>query len=125
SSTILARVGAARLFTLSLLTATVRWALLSRVTSATLILCLQPLHGVTFGLFWVSAVTLVRDRGHVAPTASQGLFAAALGTGSLIGMNVSGRLLEAGGGPLLYGMAATCAAMASLCASVYVRRARL
>ncbi|MDB4965048.1 MAG: putative 3-phenylpropionic acid transporter, partial [Myxococcales bacterium] len=42
SSTILARVGAARLFTLSLLTATVRWALLSRVTSATLILCLQP-----------------------------------------------------------------------------------
>lgn len=125
SPAIVARVGAAPLFTFSLATAVVRWACLSRVTSAAAILCLQPLHGVTFGLFWVAAVTLVRDRGHAAPTAAQGLFAAAVGTGSLIGMNASGRLLEAGGGPLLYGVAAGCAALATLCASVYAYHARL
>src|SRR5204862_81303 len=97
----------------------------ARVTSAAAILCLQPLHGVTFGLFWVSAVTLTRDRGHAAPTAAQGLFAAGLGTGSLIGMNLAGRLLEAGGGPLLFGAAAGCAALGTVCASMYANRARL
>ena len=60
-----------------------------------------------------------------APTAAQGLFAAAVGTGSLIGMNLAGRLFEIGGGPLLYGAAAGCAALGALCATMYANRARL
>ena len=80
-------------------TAAVRWTLLARVVSPAAILCLQPLHGITFGLFWVSGVTVMRDRGHAAPTAAQGLFAAAYGAGSLVGMNATGQLLELGGGP--------------------------
>lgn len=118
------RFGAGRLFALSLSTAAVRWALLSRVHSGAAILCLQPLHGITFGLFWVSAVTVVRDRGHAAPTAAQGLFAAAVGCGSLVGMNAAGVLFEAGGGRLLYGSAAVAALAAALCAGLFVKRTR-
>jgi PPP family 3-phenylpropionic acid transporter len=122
SGAIVRRVGVHRLFVLSLLTAVVRWGLLARVSSPAAILCLQPLHGVTFGLFWVAGVTLVRDRGLGAPTAAQGLFATALGTGSLIGMSLTGRLLEAGGGRLLYGAAALTAAAATLAAAVHAAR---
>lgn len=124
SARILDRLGAARLFALSLVVATLRWACLGRVTAPAAILALQPLHGITFGLFWVSAVTLVRDRGRAAPTAAQGLFAAAVGTGSVIGMNVAGRLLELGGGRTLYGAAAACAAAGALFAAGYARRTR-
>jgi PPP family 3-phenylpropionic acid transporter len=120
---ILARVGAARLFAAAVATAAVRWALLARATAPGAILALQPLHGVTFGLFWVAAVTLVRARGSAAPTAAQGLFSAALGAGSLVGMQVAGALLEAGGGRLLYGTASLVAAAATLCAAWYSRRA--
>ncbi len=122
SGWILKRIAAPRLFALSLATAALRWALLSRVSSAAAILCLQPLHGVTFGLFWVAGVTVVRDRGQAAPTAAQGLFAAAVGTGSVVGMILAGRLLELGGGRLLYGAAAGCAALATVGAWRYVAR---
>jgi MFS transporter, PPP family, 3-phenylpropionic acid transporter len=125
SGAIVRRVGAAPLFAFSLATASLRWLCLSRVTSAAAILLLQPLHGITFGMFWVAGVLLVRDRGHAAPTAAQGLFAAALGVGSLVGMNVAGRLLEAGGGPLVYGAAAGAAAAATACAVIYGRRSRI
>jgi PPP family 3-phenylpropionic acid transporter len=122
SGRILERVGAARLFALCLATAALRWACLGRVSGGAAILALQPLHGITFGLFWVSAVTLVRRRGHAAPTAAQGLFAAALGTGSVVGMNLAGGLLERGGGRLLYGAAACVAAAAAVAAMIHARR---
>lgn len=124
SGGIVRRVGAAPLFAFALATAAARWWLLSRVSSATAILMLQPLHGITFGLFWVAGVTLTRDRGHAAPTAAQGLFSAALGVGSLAGMNVAGALLQAGGGRLLYGCASASAALATLAAVLYGRASR-
>lgn len=117
-------VGVERLFALTLVAGAVRWTLLSRVTSPVAILCLQPLHGITFGLFWVAGVTLVRARGHAAPTAAQGLFSAAVGLGSLVGMNLTGRLLEAGGGPLLYAAAGACAAVGAIAAWLYARTRR-
>ncbi|HEX8953379.1 MAG TPA: MFS transporter [Polyangia bacterium] len=124
SSALLARVAPARLFALSLATAAVRWTLLARVVSPVAILCLQPLHGITFGLFWVSGVTVMRDRGHAAPTAAQGLFSAAYGAGSLLGMSCAGRLLELGGGRLLYSFAGGCAALATVAAWAFVTRTR-
>ena len=124
SGALLRRVSAARLFALSLATAALRWTLLARLSSAIAILCLQPLHGITFGLFWVSGVTLVRDRGQAAPTAAQGLFSAAVGTGSLVGMNLAGVLFERGGGRLLYTWAGACAAAATVGAWLYERRDR-
>jgi PPP family 3-phenylpropionic acid transporter len=122
SAALLRRSTPARLFALSLLVAAVRWTLLARVTSPIAILCLQPLHGITFGLFWVSGVTVMRDRGHAAPTAAQGLFSAAYGAGSLVGMNLAGRLLELGGGRLLYTFAGVCAGLGAVAAAAYVKR---
>jgi PPP family 3-phenylpropionic acid transporter len=121
---VLERVGAARLLGLALATAAARWLTLSRVRSGAAILLLQPLHGVTFGFFWVAAVTLVRQRGQAAPSAAQGLLAASMALGSLAGMTLAGRLLEEGGGRALYGSAAGFSALATLCALIYVRQAR-
>ncbi len=123
SARIVDRVGVERLFALTLVTAALRWLLLARVDGPVAILCLQPLHGITFGLFWVAGVTLARVRGHAAPTAAQGLFAAAVGTGSLVGMSATGRLLEVGGGALLYAVAAACAAVGAAASWIYARRA--
>lgn len=109
---------------LTLVTAVVRWTLLGQLRSPVAILCLQPLHGVTFGLFWVSGVMIARDRSAETPTAAQGLFSAAIGIGSLLGMNVAGQLLERGGGRLLYSAAAGCAALGALCAWAYAARQR-
>jgi hypothetical protein len=69
------------------------------------VLALQPLHGVTFGLWFVSAVAICRARGGAIPTAAQGLFAGASSAGSAIGMAFAGELLAAGGGGLLFGAA--------------------
>ncbi len=124
SAKLLERVSAARLFAFALATAAVRWTLLARVASPVAILCLQPLHGITFGLFWVCGVTVMRDRGHAAPTAAQGLFSASYGAGSLLGMSLAGRLLELGGGRLLYSVAGGCAALATVAAWAYVGRTR-
>src|SRR4029079_16655415 len=100
------------------------WTLLAHLVSPVAILCLQPLHGITFGLFWVSGVPVARDRGAGAPTAAQGLFSAAVGVGSLGGMNLAGTLFERGGGTLLYTASGGCAAAGRLCAIVYARRQR-
>jgi hypothetical protein len=64
----------------------------------------------------------VRARAPAAPTAAQGLFSAAVGLGSLVGMNVTGRLLEAGGGQLLYAAAGGCAAIGALASWIYAKR---
>lgn len=125
SRTILGRFGAERVFTFAIATAAARWLVLGRVTSPWLLLALQPLHGVTFGLFYVSAVTLMRDRaGADAPTAGQGLLAASFGAGSVAGMALAGRLFEARGGPALFATSSVVAAVGAACAFAYARTAR-
>ena len=116
SGAVLRRVGAARLLACSLATATVRWLVLARVTSGSAILCLQPLHGITFGFYYAAAVTLVRERGGPsAPTAAQGLFAAVTALGSVLGIAVSGPVLERAGGEVFL-VGAGAAALATLAA---------
>jgi PPP family 3-phenylpropionic acid transporter len=119
------RVQPSSAFAFALGTATVRWALLSYVTSSTVILILQPLHAITFGCFYTAGVTLMRDRGGAdAPAAAQGLYASALGLGSMIGMWATGRLLEQGGGTLVYRCAAAAALLGTVAAVGFVRRGR-
>jgi MFS transporter, PPP family, 3-phenylpropionic acid transporter len=119
SEGVLARVRAERLFTVGVLTGAVRWFLLGRVRSAAAILLLQPLHGISFGLTYVSAVHLVRARGRATPTAAQGLFAMAMMLGSLCGMTAAGSLLERLGGQGMFTVASAVALLAAGCALVY------
>jgi PPP family 3-phenylpropionic acid transporter len=125
SPRLLARIAAPRLFAFAIAVAAARWLCLSRVTSPAAILLLQPLHGITFGLFWVAAITIVRDRGRAAPTTAQGLLSAVMGIGGLVGMNVSGRLLDNGGGRLLYGAAGAAALAGFVLAAAFSRRCAL
>ncbi|HZS39823.1 MAG TPA: MFS transporter [Polyangia bacterium] len=122
SGRILRQFAATRVFAFSIAVAALRWLLIARVTSPWILLALQPLHGVTFGLFYVSAVTLMRDQaGADAPTAGQGLLAGSFGAGSVIGFAFAGRLLEAGGGRALFHAASLVAAAGAACAFGYQR----
>jgi PPP family 3-phenylpropionic acid transporter len=124
SARVIRRVGAERLMAFALLVATLRWWLLSFSTGAAALLGLQLLHGITFGYYYVSAVTLIHERGREAPTAAQGLLATAWGLGSVIGMWGVGAILSRGGGALLYSLSAVMAALATLIALVYARLVR-
>ncbi len=119
SARLIARVGAAWLFAGTVLVATGRWLLLAEVSDPAIMLMLAPLHGVSFGLFYVAAVTVVRDKGAATPTAAQGLLAAAIGIGAVAGMNVAGALLDELGGRGMFMVAAAAAAVAVVVATVH------
>lgn len=123
SGAVIQRIGAARLLLLALATAAVRWSLLGRASTAAAILALQPLHGITFGWFYVAATTLVHERsGGSRATSGQGSLAGALGLGSLLGMSWAGAILERAGGHTLYTAAAGLAALATILSALYARR---
>lgn len=123
------RYGAPTLFAASILVAAIRWAALSLVSGVAgvalislpavrlCLLALQPLHGITFGLWFVCAVHIARERGRSVPTAAQGLLAGASSLGSTLGMAIAGQLLAAGGGRLLYAVAALVAGAGALTAA--------
>jgi PPP family 3-phenylpropionic acid transporter len=122
SGPVLKCLGASRLFALSLATAAVRWFLLSRASGPAEILALQPLHGVTFGFYYASAVTLMREQaGAEAPTAAQGLFAAVSSLGSLVGVGLSGQLFERAGSGLFVA-SSVAASLAAVCAGGFAAR---
>lgn len=123
SGRLLRRWSPERLLAIAFATAAVRWLLLAHVTSASSILALQLLHGITFPLYWVPAVMIVSK---AAPrelaTAAQGLLSAAAGVGGVIGMMLSGTALETGGGTRVYSYAAIAAAVATLGAVRFARQ---
>lgn len=122
SGKLLERWGSERLLGVAIAVQVVRWLLLAHVRDAATLLVLAPLHGVTFGLLWVSGVATAHRLGSAhAPTASQGIFLAASSLGSTIGMSVAGRTLAAWGGRGMFLAAAAVAALALVCALAFVR----
>ena len=120
SGAILARFRAEHMLAVAYAGSALRWAVLSMVTSSWAIVLQAPLHAFTFGLYWVSATTLMREyAGPRASAAGQGLLTAAVGIGSIIANLTGGSLLEAGGGFLLFRCAAGLATFASLLAVLH------
>jgi PPP family 3-phenylpropionic acid transporter len=120
---IMTRLGASRLFALSLAVAALRWFLLGRLSDRAEIFLLQPLHGITFGFFYVAGVTLMKERGgHDAPSAAQGLFAALNSVGATAGMWIAGPLFERAGARSAFGFAAAAAGLGAACALAYRSR---
>jgi MFS transporter, PPP family, 3-phenylpropionic acid transporter len=109
--------------------AIVRWIFLSNATSPVAILAQAPLHAISFGLYWVSATTLIREyAGPRAAAAGQGLLGAATSAGSILGNLSGGPLFARGGGHLLFAVAAGFAAVATGFAAAHAvarRRAAL
>src|SRR5512138_456257 len=104
------------LFAIAFLGSAVRWALLSRATGAVPVAALQAFHGLTFGVFWGSAMRALAD---LVPTrlraTGQAVFTAvAFGGGNAVGYALSGVGYDrlGGVGPL-FGFAAA-AEIASL-----------
>ncbi|MCA9670357.1 MAG: MFS transporter [Myxococcales bacterium] len=105
--------------------ATTRWLLLSMLSSrATIAAIAQPMHGVTFGIWYIAMVKEVQDR---APerlrAAQQSLAAAATGFGMVVGYLGGGALFASGAGPLVFRVASGAAALATVIYLVYLRRA--
>lgn len=91
-----------------------RWGMLAVVSAPWAVLAIQALHGVTFGLWYLSLVKQVQDlAGARLRSTLQGIATAALGLGQIVGYLVGGQLFERGGGFLLY-LGATVAALAAL-----------
>jgi PPP family 3-phenylpropionic acid transporter len=102
-----------------------RWLVLSLATSRITILAQAPLHAFSFGLYWVSATTLVREyAGPRASAAGQGLLTAAVALGSIVASLSGGALLERGGGRLLFGVAAGVTAVAAVLAALHAAGSR-
>lgn len=122
---LVARFGAPRLVVFALGGATVRWVLLATVTSLPVLLALQPLHAVSFALWWVAALAHVKARAPAGALATaQGLYSATLGAGSVAGMLAWGAVYRRAGGVVVFGAAAIIAAVATITAASWASRLR-
>lgn len=96
--------------------ACVRWSLLAGIVAPAPLLAQQALHGVTFGLWYL---TLVQHIQASAPerlrTTLQSVAAASIGLGSTAGYQLGGRLFARGGGAACFRLAIGGAAVALLC----------
>ncbi|MBI5480597.1 MAG: MFS transporter [Deltaproteobacteria bacterium] len=125
SGRLIGRFGGARLLALAFAVGAARWLLLAEVRHPVLILALQPLHAVSFALYYVAGVTLTREQAsEETQTAAQGLFSAAFALGGVVGMPLAGRLFERLGSRAMFGTAAAVAGMACACALLWAARRR-
>jgi PPP family 3-phenylpropionic acid transporter len=106
--------------------ASLRWILLATVRQWALLLLLQPLHAVSFGLVWLAEVSYTSRRfpSHSLATA-QGLFASAVGAGSVVGMLCWGPVYQHAGGAFVFVGAACFAVCASAFAVALDRKVRV
>lgn len=122
---LIARFGAPRLLVLAMAGASLRWALLATITSLPLLLALQPLHAVSFALFWVASLAHIKARAPAGALATaQGVYSAVLGAGSVAGMLAWGAVYRRAGGVAVFGAAAIVAAVAAITAASWASRLR-
>jgi len=122
---LVARFSAPRLLVLALFGAAARWALIASVSSLPALLALQPLHAISFALWWLASLAFVKGRAPARALATaQGLFSAAVGAGAVLGMLAWGVVYRRAGGVAVFGAASAIALLAALVASAWSRRAR-
>lgn len=112
---ILRRLSPERTLILASLAAALRWAILSGAETPFWVLLQQPLHGLTFGLWYLACAGWVQSRApHDLRATFQSLLISFMGAGMLVGYGVGGSILEHRGGSALY----QGAALGSLCAAL-------
>ncbi len=106
----------ASLFAFALGSASVRWAMIAVVRSPAVLLALQPLHALSFGLAWLASVSYMSRRFPSHSLASaQGFLSTVLGAGSVAGMVTWGAVYQHAGGRVVF----TGAACFSACACAF------
>ncbi len=125
SGRLVARLGADRTLMVAFAAAVLRWSLLAVLRAPAAIIAVQPLHALTFGLYWVSCVTFVfAEAGATMGASVQGLLVAATSLGTITGMCAAGPVLEHLGGGALFGGAAVVSAAATATAARFSRVSR-
>ncbi len=106
-------------------TAALRWLLIGLVPGWLPLFVLQPLHGIAFGLAWVSSLAYVKERApaHILGTA-QGIFLATISAGSVVGMMVWIQIYRRGGGGMAFSGAAVVSGIACGFALLFARFTR-
>jgi PPP family 3-phenylpropionic acid transporter len=120
----LARRRPSALLTVAALAAVGRWALISVATSSAALLAIQPLHGLTFGLWYLALVKLVQDRSPERLRATlQGLTITAVGLGQTVGFLGGGVVFDRpGGGSLLFALASGVTLLSALLYALGLRK---
>ncbi len=122
SAELVRRIGPGKLLTLACFCGTGRWIFLSQATDLKLILVMQPLHALSFGLMWVSAIgVLKRELGNKGTATAHGLYSSAIAIGATMGLFSWGILFEKAGGATVFLVAAGLVAIATLSASRLIR----
>ncbi len=92
---LLTKLGARRMLTISLICYVIRFALYSVVPQPNWVLPIQLLHGLTFGLYLMSSVTLMHQMlGKQFAATAQGLLSSTFSFGQITGSLVGGVLLD-------------------------------
>ena len=75
-----------------------RWLAIAAVDAPWALIAVQPLHGLSFGLFWSAAIALIAATvpGWLRAT-GQALLMISINIGGAIGNTVTGRLYDASG----------------------------
>jgi PPP family 3-phenylpropionic acid transporter len=119
------RVGPGKLLTFALVVATGRWLFLSQAEDLTLMLLLQPVHAIVFGLMWVSSIAVLkREVGEKGTATAQGLFSSFVALGAAIGLSSWGTVYDAIGSEIDFLGAACDSGIAELCASTLIRHTK-
>ncbi len=122
---VLSGVRGSRLLMVSAAAAVLRWSLISVVTTVPAIVAVQTLHGLSFGLWYLSLVRFVQDRAPERLRATcQSMAFTAIGTGTVIGYMAGSRTLQRWGGAVMYRGSAAAAAVALVLYWVVGRKAR-
>lgn len=123
AESLLARFSAPALLVVALFGAAARWALIAMVGSIPLLLAFQPLHALSFALWWIASLAYVKARApaHALATA-QGLFSAAVAMGAVAGMLAWGAIYRRSGGSTVFGVAAGIALLGAIAAVLWARR---
>lgn len=116
------RMGPGKALTLACLVSAGRWLFLSQATDLNLMLALQPLHAISFGLMWVSAIgALKREVGEKGTATAQGMYASAIAFGAMIGITFWSAYYDWFGSERLFLTAACVSGAAALSASRLIR----
>ncbi|MBK8011897.1 MAG: MFS transporter [Deltaproteobacteria bacterium] len=109
---VLTRISARRLLLFAALVSVFRWGSLSVLTDGHSILWTQPLHAVSFGLWFLAFTKLVQDGApNELRTTLQSIGSAFVGMGQIAGYAGGGWLFEQGGGAWAFRGAAVAAAV--------------
>lgn len=112
---VLDRARSGLLLSFSASVAALRWALLSIFVGRWSLLSIQPLHGITFGLWYLSMVKYIQTRTpeHLRTTL-QAVSVACMGGGMVIGYLTGGQIFHHAGGGALYRLSSCAAGTAML-----------